>query len=71
MVEQDVVCSNCGQSGTSLPRCGRCRTLYCSRDCQAQHWPQYKRECSRSINENVAAAESLIEVLPQAPPRAD
>ncbi|KAH7028734.1 uncharacterized protein B0I36DRAFT_245927, partial [Microdochium trichocladiopsis] len=31
-----------------LPRCGRCSTLYCSRDCQAQHWPEHKRECSRS-----------------------
>jgi hypothetical protein len=34
-----------------LPRCqglhgSRCRTRYCSRFCQAMHWPEHRKECS-------------------------
>ncbi|KAJ1326964.1 zinc finger MYND domain-containing protein [Microdochium nivale] len=56
MAEQVAVCSKCGQSGTSLPRCGRCSTQYCSRVCQTQHWPQHKRQCSRSRADNRSPA---------------
>ena len=40
------------QAPPGLPRCQglhgkHCRTRYCSRFCQAQHWPEHMRECSR------------------------
>ena len=45
MVEARI-CNGCGQHAVGLRACARCRTAhYCSRECQAAHWPQHKREC--------------------------
>ena len=39
-------CAGCRRSAVGLRTCARCRTArYCSRECQAAHWPQHKREC--------------------------
>ena len=39
-------CAGCRRSAVGLRACARCRTArYCSRECQAAHWPQHKREC--------------------------
>lgn len=40
------------QAPPGLPRCQgmhgmHCRTRYCSRFCQALHWPEHRRECSQ------------------------
>ena len=47
--EQAGLCGLAGPPG--LPRCqgmhgGHCKTRYCSRFCQALHWPQHRHECS-------------------------
>ena len=40
------ICDGCGKAAEGLRACARCRTAhYCSRECQAAHWPQHKREC--------------------------
>ena len=40
------VCTGCGKHAVGLRACARCRAArYCSRECQAAHWPQHKREC--------------------------
>ena len=40
------VCSNCGEHGATK-RCARCKSsIYCSKDCQAEHWHAgHKNEC--------------------------
>ena len=45
-----------GLSGPpALPRCqgvhgGHCKTRYCSRFCQAIHWPEHRKECSLPVH---------------------
>jgi len=37
-------CANCGEPGTK--RCFVCKSVrYCSKACQAKHWPEHKRVC--------------------------
>ena len=39
-------CSGCGKQAVGLRTCARCRAArYCSRECQAAHWPQHKHDC--------------------------
>ena len=41
-----VACAGCGRPAVGLRACARCRAVrYCSRECQAAHWPQHKRQC--------------------------
>ena len=47
-------CSSCGKSpsGTEakLKRCTRCFSVaYCSRDCQAKHWPTHQQDCKKGL----------------------
>lgn len=43
-------CPGCGEQAVALRACSRCRTArYCSRECQAAHWPQHKRECKPAL----------------------
>lgn len=51
------ICSNIGCSkGNMVPRstmlyCTRCcNKYYCSRECQVDHWPHHKEECSNVVN---------------------
>ena len=45
-LDSSHACASCGQHAVGLRTCARCRTArYCSRECQAAHWPQHKREC--------------------------
>jgi hypothetical protein len=38
-------CIKC-QAPVAKSRCSRCRKVrYCSRECQAQHWPQHRQRC--------------------------
>lgn len=41
-------CHTCNKTDSALSRCGRCETLYCSRDCQAKDWSAHKKTCARS-----------------------
>jgi len=44
MVEK--VCAMCNAANVKLRHCSRCKSVYyCSRDCQAQHWPEHKGKC--------------------------
>ena len=41
-----LLCAGCNQQAVGLRRCARCQKVaYCSRECQAAHWPQHKRDC--------------------------
>jgi hypothetical protein len=49
------MCQNCGIAARDLPpghklkKCGGCKVFhYCSRDCQAKHWPQHKPLCEKA-----------------------
>ena len=62
-----TMCANCGKGeedeGNSLKFCGACKLVkYCSRQCQATHRPQHKKECKQR------AAEIYDEKLFQDPP---
>ena len=50
--KEESQCSQCQipQSllGSQLKHCAKCHTAsYCSKDCQAAHWPQHKALCKR------------------------
>ncbi|KAF7865684.1 hypothetical protein EAF04_005850 [Stromatinia cepivora] len=41
-------CANCRKTETSMgsfPSCERCKTPYCSRDCQKANWPTHEPNC--------------------------
>jgi hypothetical protein len=40
-------CSSCGkeETGIKFKKCGDCRTLYCSRECQKTDWPSHSLVC--------------------------
>ena len=44
MVQQSK-CSLAGCEKAGAARCSRCKTWYCSRGCQEDHWPQHLRLC--------------------------
>ena len=46
------ICANYSKEGGSLKSCAACNLVkYCSRDCQASHRPQHKKECRRRVAE--------------------
>ena len=61
-----IVCANCGKAESDdikLKTCAACKgTEYCSRECQAAHWPNHKAVCKNR------AAEILDEKLFKDPP---
>ena len=78
--ENDVAtCANCGkgeEGSINLKSCAACMLVkYCSRDCQAAHRPQHKKECKRRATElheealfkDVAPEECQIWFLPHTP----
>lgn len=43
-------CTNCGKEGNSLQKCGSCKVvLYCSRECQIEHWKNGHKETCLGI----------------------
>ncbi|KAI9141644.1 hypothetical protein BKA69DRAFT_386027 [Paraphysoderma sedebokerense] len=47
-----IGCAKCGKpkcdNGKSLKSCSRClMTMYCSRDCQKNHWREHKKDCKK------------------------
>ena len=53
-----VFCNKCGQK-KELKRCSKCNFVrYCSRECQANAWPDHKRECG-FINSKIAIFTEL------------
>lgn len=54
----ELSCINCHktkeQLGTPLKRCAKCQTtIYCSRDCQKEHWETHKKSCASNAAANV------------------
>jgi len=44
----DSKCRQCSSASKSLQKCGRCKIVcYCSKECQAAHWPTHKTNCKR------------------------
>ena len=60
------ICANCGkgeEESDNLKKCSACLSIkYCSRECQAAHRPQHKKECKKR------AAEIYDEKLFAEPP---
>jgi len=55
----DSPCAQCGNMPSSPQRCGRCsQAVYCSRECQAAHWPSHRAPCAE-IAQRKAQRESL------------
>ncbi|XP_046456442.1 uncharacterized protein LOC124203702 [Daphnia pulex] len=47
-VNDSNCCAACNKVSPSLKRCSRCRsTVYCSVECQHQHWSQHKIVCKK------------------------
>ena len=40
-----VYCGRVGGAHASFDRCAACKTRYCSKGCQEEHWPQHKVIC--------------------------
>ena len=41
-------CANCGIKREKMQKCGRCKKAhYCSKECQAQAWPEHKKACKK------------------------
>jgi tetratricopeptide (TPR) repeat protein len=44
--EQKLQCANCGDYDIKLLKCARCvLVIYCSKECQKQHWTVHKSKC--------------------------
>ena len=60
-------CANCGkgeEASIDLKSCAACKMVkYCSRDCQAAHRPQHKKDCKKRAKE--LHDEKLFEQPPQ------
>ncbi|XP_076372425.1 uncharacterized protein LOC143257524 isoform X2 [Tachypleus tridentatus] len=52
-------CVACGQSGEF--RCSRCKTWYCSRNCQVKDWPLHKPICKETDGESNTSGEKSSE----------
>ncbi|XP_061170939.1 tudor domain-containing 6-like [Saccostrea echinata] len=50
----DRPCANCKKMGGF--QCSRCKTPYCSQQCQADHWPEHSQNC-KDIKEQLAEDE--------------
>jgi len=52
-------CSSCGKeetTGIKFKKCGGCRTLYCSQECQTTDWPSHRLVCKQQEEKGKAAA---------------
>jgi len=52
-------CSSCGKeetTGIKFKKCGGCRTLYCSQECQTTDWPFHRLVCKQQEEKGKAAA---------------
>jgi len=54
-ISAPTVCANCGkgeEESGNLKKCSACQLVkYCSRECQAAHRPQHKKECKKRAAE--------------------
>ncbi|KDR72885.1 hypothetical protein GALMADRAFT_252216 [Galerina marginata CBS 339.88] len=53
-----IACTNCGRLGNEddveLKKCSGCKVaLYCSTDCQKQHWSEHKPNCSTEFGQGI------------------
>ena len=58
------ICLQCLSSVKSLLTCSRCQSAhYCNSDCQRQHWPIHKKNCTpindEDSDEKVLAMKSI------------
>jgi len=65
------ICANCGkgeEESDNLKKCSACLSVkYCSRECQAAHRPQHKRECKKravELHEEALFKEVELEDCP-------
>ena len=59
------VCVSCGDSGSAMKTCARCRECwYCSRTCQKNHWHVHKNSCRGAVGTDVTRkhSEALEEI---------
>ncbi|GMH95362.1 hypothetical protein TrST_g10740 [Triparma strigata] len=58
------ICDNCGKEGAAK-KCTRCKTKYCSKECQIEAWPTHKLDCAvkaelwKVQNESSSVLENL------------
>jgi hypothetical protein len=63
------LCGGCGQkagdAAAKFSRCGRCKeTCYCSRACQAKHWPTHRTKCAQLKTNRQANKHNVPWILP-------
>jgi len=56
-LKNHTTCDNagCGKPGTKI--CSKCRTPYCSRECQTEAWKTHKRSCQAKASGELSAAD--------------
>lgn len=59
-----IACKKVPESNKQLSKCGKCaHALYCSRECQVQHWDLHKSTCSpliRLVQSPLGAGSGLV-----------
>lgn len=64
MTSENRLCarSNCGKLGVHL--CSGCgEELYCSKDCQKEHWPRHMQACKAAVKPQTAAFQQSFDEL--------
>ncbi|XP_072027405.1 uncharacterized protein [Amphiura filiformis] len=56
-------CANCGGLGSH--KCSKCKTPYCTKECQAEHWPKHKLQCKAIAEGKMPSEPAQVQ---QAPP---
>lgn len=49
---KDEFCHKCHKKREELKKCAKCRcAMYCSRDCQINHWKHHKKQCKLIVQQ--------------------
>lgn len=66
--DQNRKCEQCGILPDEPNRCSRCKSVvYCSRECQTQHWRSHKKKCSPPSESDDLGMWSLMRQQPPVP----
>lgn len=55
-------CSRCAKEVKNAPVCSRCRTKYCSAECQKADWPAHKSMCEKLVKEQAEFFDEALRI---------